>query len=283
MDLKRELVVPNDDLPFKMFVFEGKNGNYRVTKHWHDTVEIFVVFEGEIDFYINSAYYGLSKEQFIIVNSNEVHSIDVPKENFTIVIQIPPEEFERFKEDEYMLFNHTPEGCKEQDAQFVRLVRQMYTSYAEKRYGYELEVLSDYYKMMHFLVTKYQEKDVDEEKVKKNRQMKKLYKITSYIQEHYKGDVTLETVAGIFGFSPSYLSRIFKKYANVNYKTYVLNVRVEYAYKELLNTGQSIHKIAESCGFPDGRSFTKAFAARFGITPDKYRKEIKKRQESAMY
>ena len=31
MDLKRELVVPNADLPFKMFVFEGKNGNYGVT------------------------------------------------------------------------------------------------------------------------------------------------------------------------------------------------------------------------------------------------------------
>ena len=24
MDLKHELVLPNDDLPFKMFVFEGK-------------------------------------------------------------------------------------------------------------------------------------------------------------------------------------------------------------------------------------------------------------------
>ena len=277
MDLKRELVIPNDDLPFKMFVFEGKNGNYRVTKHWHDTVEIFVVFEGEIDFYINASYFGLSKGRFIIVNSNEVHSIDVPKENFTIVVQIPPEEFERFKEGEYMLFAHTSEGYKEQDAQFVRLVRQMYTAYAEKRYGCELEVLSDYYRLLHFLVTKYQAKDVDGEQVKKNRQMKKLYRITSYIQEHYREDVTLETVAGLFGFSPTYLSRIFKKYANVNYKTYVLNVRVEYAYKELVNTGQSINKIAESCGFPDGRSFTKAFAARFGITPDKYRKEIRKR------
>ncbi len=277
MDLKRELVIPNDDLPFKMFVFEGKNGNYRVTKHWHDTVEIFVVFEGEIDFYINASYFGLSKGRFIIVNSNEVHSIDVPKENFTIVVQIPPEEFERFKEGEYMLFSHTSEGYKEQDAQFVRLVRQMYTAYAEKRYGYELEVLGDYYRLLHFLVTKYRAKDVDGEQRKKNRQMKKLYRITSYIQEHYREDVTLETVAGIFGFSPTYLSRIFKKYANVNYKTYVLNVRVEYAYKELVNTGQSINKIAESCGFPDGRSFTKAFAARFGITPDKYRKEIRKR------
>ncbi len=274
---KRELVIPNDGLPFKMFVFEGKNGNYRVTKHWHDTVELFVVFEGEIDFYINASYYGLSSGRFIIVNSNEVHSIDVPKENFTIVVQIPPEEFERFRDGEYMLFCHTCGGYKEQDAQFVRLVRQMYTAYAEKRYGYELEVLSDYYRMLHCLVTQYRERDVDEELAKRSRRMQKLYKITSYIQEHYREDMRLETVAGVFGFSPSYLSRIFKKYANVNYKAYVLNVRVEYAYKELLNTGHSINKIAENCGFPDGRSLTKAFTARFGITPDKYRKEMWKR------
>ncbi len=282
MDLKHELVLPNDDLPFKMFIFEGRNGNYRVTKHWHDSIEIFLVFEGEIDFYINTSYYGLSRGKFIIVNSNEVHSIDVPKENFTIVLQIPPEEFHKYKEEEYLLFRHTSDGYKEEDAQFVRLIRRMYTAYAEKRYGYELEVLSDYYKMMHSLLTRYREKNVDKERVKQSRQMEKLFKITSYIQEHFREDITLEHVAEIFGFSSTYLSRIFKKYANVNYKTYVLNVRVEYAFKELLNTDRSVNKIAENNGFPDARSFAKAFSSRFGITPDKYRREMQKRQESAM-
>ena len=282
MDLKHELVLPNDDLPFKMFVFEGKNGNYRVSKHWHDSVEIFLVFEGEIDFYINTSYYGLSRGKFIIVNSNEVHSIDVPKENFTIVLQIPKDEFEKYKVEEYMLFRHTSEGYKEQDAEFVRLIRQMYTAYAEKRYGYELDVLSDYYRMMYYLVTKYREENVNKERMKQSRQMQKLVKITSYVEDNFREDVTLERVAGIFGFSPTYLSRIFKKYANVNYKTYILNVRVEYAFKELLNTDKSINKIAENNGFPDGRSFSKAFLARFGISPDKYRKEIRKRQVSDM-
>lgn len=282
MDLKHELVLPNDDLPFKMFVFEGKNGNYRVSKHWHDSVEIFLVFEGEIDFYINTSYYGLSRGKFIIVNSNEVHSIDVPKENFTIVLQIPTEEFEKYKVEEYMLFRHTSEGYKEQDAEFVRLIRQMYTAYAEKKYGYELEVLSDYYRMMSYLVTRYREENVNKERMKQSRQMQKLVKITSYIDNNFREDVTLERVAGIFGFSPTYLSRIFKKYANVNYKTYILNVRVEYAFKELINTDKSINKIAENNGFPDGRSFSKAFSARFGISPDKYRKEIRKRQVSDM-
>lgn len=281
MDLKRELVIPNADLPFRMFVFEGKNGNYRVAKHWHDTVELFLVFEGEIDFYINSDFYELSKGRFIIVNANEVHSIEVPKENFTIVVQIPPEEFERFKVDEYMMFCHTSGGNQAQDAEFVQLIRNMYTSYAEKRYGYELEVLSDYYRMLYFLVTRYREEQVDEERAKRNRRMEKLFAVTSYIQEHYMEEMTLETLAGLFGFSPTYLSRVFKKYANVNYKTYVMNVRVEYAYRELLNTGNSIHKIAENNGFSDGRGFSKAFRARFGISPAQYRKEMKRQKSAA--
>lgn len=273
MELKRELVLPNDDLPFKMFVFEGLNGNYRVTKHWHGSVEIFLVFEGEIDFYINTSYYGLSSGKFIIVNSNEVHSIEVPKANFTLVLQIPPEELDKYKrKGEYLLFSHTSEGYKEQDAEFVRLIRQMYTAYAEKRYGYELEVLSDYYRMLHLLFTRYREKNVDEERMKQSRQIEKLSGITSYIEAHYQEDMGLERVAGIFGFSPTYLSRIFRRYANVNYKTYVINTRVEHAFKELMNTDKSINKIAESNGFPDGRSFSKAFAARFGISPDKYRR-----------
>ena len=46
MDYKHELVIPNEDLPFRLFLFEGKDGNYRVPKHWHRSVEIFLVLEG---------------------------------------------------------------------------------------------------------------------------------------------------------------------------------------------------------------------------------------------
>ena len=43
MDFKYEMVVPNEDLPCKFFIFEGKNGNYRRANHWHQSVEIFLV------------------------------------------------------------------------------------------------------------------------------------------------------------------------------------------------------------------------------------------------
>ncbi|MFR8350079.1 MAG: cupin domain-containing protein [Clostridium sp.] len=89
MDFKYEMVVPNEDLPCKFFIFEGKNGNYRRANHWHQSVEIFLVLEGELKFYINNQSQPLSAGELIIVNSNEIHSIEAPKPNLTLVLQIP--------------------------------------------------------------------------------------------------------------------------------------------------------------------------------------------------
>ena len=60
MEFRHEVVIPNEDLPFKMFIFEGKDGNYKVSTHWHQSVEIFLVTEGTIDFYIDSHYFSHS-------------------------------------------------------------------------------------------------------------------------------------------------------------------------------------------------------------------------------
>ena len=279
MEFKHELVLPNSDLPFRMFIFEGQNGNYQVVKHWHNTVEIFLVLEGNIDFYLNSQYYSLSKGQFILVNSNEIHSIEAPKENYTIVLQIPQEALEEYRNDEYLLFKSTR---YEKDSELIDLIQKMYDVYSKKEYGYELEVKSFYFKLLHILIKKYKEKNVDKERIIQNRQLEKLSKITNYIQENYNKNISLEGVAEVFGFSPTYLSRIFQKYASINYKTYLLNVRVEYGFKELVNTDLSINEIAENNGFPDSRSFAKAFSKRYGVLPSTYRKEIRKRQESAI-
>lgn len=46
MKYNHELIVPDEGLPFKMFIFEGKDGNYKREMHWHRSVEIFAVCEG---------------------------------------------------------------------------------------------------------------------------------------------------------------------------------------------------------------------------------------------
>ena len=35
MEFQHELIIPNEGFPFKVFLFEGGNGNYVREKHWH--------------------------------------------------------------------------------------------------------------------------------------------------------------------------------------------------------------------------------------------------------
>ncbi|PHV69291.1 AraC family transcriptional regulator [Sporanaerobium hydrogeniformans] len=280
MYFKHELVIPNDDLPYKLFVFEGKEGNYNVAKHWHRSIEIFLVLEGEIEFFINSTPHTLVQGEFILVNSNEIHSINAPLPNYTLVLQIPHHLLEAYRESEYVLFK-TPTNNK--DEAIKSLIESLYYIYSEKSYGYELELKSYFYKLLHVLITKYKLEEVDSDTLKRNKNLDKLSEIINYIKRNYKEDLTLEGVAEKFAFSPTYLSRIFQKYASINYKSYLLNVRVEFAYKELCNTEATIGEIAINNGFPDSRSFSKTFYKRYGLLPSDYRKEMKKRQKSAIH
>ena len=53
MEFQHELVIPDEGLPFKFFLFEGSQGNYVREKHWHTSIEIFAVMEGSLTFYLN--------------------------------------------------------------------------------------------------------------------------------------------------------------------------------------------------------------------------------------
>ena len=270
MDFRHELVLPNEDLPFRLFVFEGKDGNYKVSKHWHRSIEIFLVLEGGIDFYINAQRYRLLPGEFMLVNSNEVHSIDSPEPNFTLVLQIPRGLFENYMKDaDHLLFRRS---CQS-DAELVSLIRRMQELYTHRQSGDLFHILSDFYKMMYLLVTDYRILEVDEERRRQNKNLDRLSKITSYIQVNYRENLTLEGVAHIFGFSPAYLSKMFQKYAGINYKAYLLDLRTEAGYRLLMNTELAVGEIALECGFPDSRSVAKAFRRRYGMTPAEYRKK----------
>ena len=59
MEFQHELIIPNEGVPFKLFIFEGMNGNYAREKHWHTSVEIFAVQEGHLSLFLNDQEYPL--------------------------------------------------------------------------------------------------------------------------------------------------------------------------------------------------------------------------------
>ena len=274
MEFSHEIIMPNEGLPFKIFIFEGGEGNYFRNKHWHRSVELFAVFEGNLKFYLNDRAYPLRTGEFMLVNSNEIHSIDAPEPNRTIVLQIPLKTFEDYYTgEEYIRFSH---AANTQDGEVMRLIGDIYASYEQKCCGCEMEVKSLYYRLLYLMVTKYRETDVTPDMVKLNKNLNRLSLITEYIKENYDTDLSLDALAKIFGYSPTYLSRMFQKYAGINYRTYLESIRLERTFRELANTEHTISEAALNNGFANSKALAKAFRKKYGMLPSEYCKRIRK-------
>ncbi len=270
MEYSHELIIPNDDIPFKMFIFEGRDGHYVREGHWHRSVEIMALFEGELEFVVDGVSCRLVSGEFMLINSNEVHSIRAPGENLTIVLQIPLDTFKDYYTDEnFIYFSHDSHA---QDAEVMRLIDRMYETYSTKKCGYDLKVRSQFYELLYLLVTRYRQADVDEDTVRRNQKLNRLTEVTSYMKEHYNESFTLEEIANRFGYSSAYLSRMFRKYAKVNYKTYLDSLRLEHACKDLISTNLTISELSSRNGFPNSKAFTKAFFRKYGQLPSEARK-----------
>jgi AraC-like DNA-binding protein/quercetin dioxygenase-like cupin family protein len=270
MEYSHELILPNQDLPFKLFEFEGKNGDYVREKHWHRSVEIFAVFEGSLEFYIDERKFPLTEGEFMLVNSNEIHSICATNKNLTIVVQIPLSVFSSYyTDDKFIYFSHSN---RIQDEEVIKMLKNMYKAYQKKDVGYELNVQGQFYQLLYLLVSKYRKTEVATEVVKRNAKLRKLSAITAYMKENYRQELSLEAIANQFGYSPTYLSRMFQKYARINYKTYLDNIRVEYAYRDLMNTDLTITDIAYANGFASTKAFSKIFRDKYKKLPSEFRK-----------
>jgi AraC-like DNA-binding protein/quercetin dioxygenase-like cupin family protein len=273
MDFKEyqhEVVVTDEGLPFKLFAFEGQAGNYVRDKHWHRSIEIFAVWEGKLEFSLHEKKFPLNGGEFVIVNSNEVHSIVAPEPNRTVVLQIPQDTFaEYFTDDQFIWFSHSD---RETDHRVFTLLTEMYLIYNNGEEANKLQVLSLYYELLHLLVTKYRKFNVHEDILKNSKQLKKLSNITRYMKDHYAESLTLESMAERFNYSPSYLSRMFQKHAGINFKDYLLGIRLEHAVRELEETNGQIVEIALGNGFPNSKAFSNAFRDKYGVLPSEYRK-----------
>jgi AraC-like DNA-binding protein len=91
-------------------------------------------------------------------------------------------------------------------------------------------------------------------------------------------DVKLTQLAKSCNTNSTYLSKVINFKKNKNFSTYINELRVTYAFKELRDNSTfrkyTIKAIAEECGFKSAESFSKAFYKEYGIYPSYYIKQL---------
>lgn len=278
-EFQHELIIPNEGLPFKLFLFEGGNGNYEREKHWHTSVELFAVLDGGLCFFLNEEEYPLGAGELIIINSNEIHSIHAPERNKTVVLQIPLKQFEGyFTAQRFIRFKSAARLGRDKrsgipdNRKLAFFIEELYKVYDAREVGWEFRTMALYYNILFLLVKDYRESEAAPKEIQDSRRLDALSKITTYMREHYTEELKLSDMAAMFGYSDAYLSRMFKKYAKVNFKSYLQEIRMAFAYRELMNTDHTISQIAMDNGFASSRAFSGEFRKKYGILPSEVKR-----------
>ncbi|MCI9331428.1 MAG: response regulator [Oscillibacter sp.] len=95
--------------------------------------------------------------------------------------------------------------------------------------------------------------------------------VRELVAQRYMEHISLGDAADATGLNPVYLSVLFKKETGINFKDYVVNVRMDKA-KGLLRSGESINRVAELVGYQDAKYFSRLFARVVGVNPTQYKK-----------
>lgn len=85
------------------------------------------------------------------------------------------------------------------------------------------------------------------------------------------GSACLDTVADKLNVHPTYLSILFKEAVGVNFKTYIMDYKINTAKQMLAFSEAPVYMISEKLGYMDPTYFSKIFKKMVGVTPGEYR------------
>jgi AraC-like DNA-binding protein len=101
----------------------------------------------------------------------------------------------------------------------------------------------------------------------------RLSSIYNYTLKNFKRKIELTEISEIAGFIPNSFCRYFKTRTGKTYSQFVLEIRIGFACKLLLDNNLSIKQVCFECGFQNFVSFHKNFKMLTGYTPQAYQKK----------
>ena len=113
-------------------------------------------------------------------------------------------------------------------------------------------------------------------KVEVSSDSRRVQKVKNFIDQNYRYEIRLPQVAEIAGMSPSAFSRFFKLHTGRNLSEYIIDLRLGYASRMLVDSTHSIAEISFHCGFNNLSNFNRIFKKRKGCSPSEFRENYHK-------
>lgn len=110
----------------------------------------------------------------------------------------------------------------------------------------------------------------------RNVESRRVEKVKQYIHDHYAEPLKLADLAALVGMSPVSFSRFFRQRTGRTLSDYIVDIRLGYAARMLVDSTKNISEICYECGFNNLSNFNRTFKAKRNYTPRDFRAMFKK-------
>lgn len=242
------------------------------TKHTHHFTELFYIVKGKGVILLQNQEVPVKENDLVIINPNVEHT---EKSNSLdsleyIALGIEGLSFSLPDEEESQMGLFTYHG-DQKDILFY--LNKLLHEIKQNDDNYEIVCQN----IIEILIVKLRrDKKFTLTKTETKNLNRSVSLIQHYLNQNYREDISLDSLAEIGHINKFYLAHTFKKDIGVSPIEYLQKVRVREAKLLLETTNYSIASIAEIVGFSSQSFFTQSFKRFTDQTPSKYRKEMKK-------
>jgi xylan 1,4-beta-xylosidase len=266
-----ELVKYNENLPFKIFMFNAENQEY----HLHKEIELIFVLKGNIIYEVKSKKHRLTERDLFLVNSFDMHSVTSEKgENILLVLQLDPLYFNQYCPGFSDFYFEANSALSDTNGSLHKKISsnlaKIMLSLIKLNTGYRLEAVNSASEIALSLVQNCgtERRQHNDSELYKQRRISELLK---YIEENYSSEIGLETLSKEMLISTRYISKFFKDNLGIGFVDYINKLRISKSLTHLLGSKKSILDIAIEHGFNDHKAYNRVFKKEFGMTPTEYR------------
>ena len=110
----------------------------------------------------------------------------------------------------------------------------------------------------------------------RSTESRRVQKVKQYVNDHYAEPLKLADLADLVGMSPVSFSRFFRQRTGRTLSDYIIDIRLGFAARMLVDSSKNISEICYECGFNNLSNFNRTFKAKRNYTPRDFRAMFKK-------
>ncbi len=95
--------------------------------------------------------------------------------------------------------------------------------------------------------------------------------LLAIIHTSFSERLSVQELANRLGLNRCYMTELFRKHTGQSIKAYLHEYRLQWSLIRLQSPSLPVKTVAFECGFDDPLYFSRAFRARFGVSPQQYR------------